>query len=158
MKEETLKRIFEFLEENEGHKTPFLWKLKNNELSKEDLNIKGDLNLGFTAITSLPKGLKVEGDLYLVGSKIKSLPERLYIKGNLNLSLTNIELLPDNLYVGGSLWARFSYYIKDIPKKLYVGGNLYIQGTPISKYTDEEIRRNKNLNGGKFEGKIDRSL
>ena len=46
MKKETLKRVFDFLEEKEGHKVPFLWKLFNNiPLTKEELIVKGDLNL-----------------------------------------------------------------------------------------------------------------
>ena len=68
MKKEILKRIFDFLEGNEkkSHKTKgtLLWKIVFNEpLRKEDLDIKGDLNLSMKDITSLPKGLKVGGNL-----------------------------------------------------------------------------------------------
>ena len=78
MKKETLKRIFQFLEEKEEHSAPLLWKHKNNmPITKEDLNVKGDLNLENSPITSLPDGLKVEGDLMLTFSKITSLPEGL---------------------------------------------------------------------------------
>jgi hypothetical protein len=36
--------------------------LKNDiPLTKEDLNVKGDLDLRFSSITSLPRGLKVGG-------------------------------------------------------------------------------------------------
>jgi len=154
MEKETIKKIFEFLEENDDIKTPFLWKWVNNELTKEDLNIKGNLNLEFTTVTSLPDGMRVEGKLWLLGSLIESLPEGLYVKDSFNLSHTNIESLPDNLYVGGDLFFRHSD-IEEIPKNLYVGGNLYIGESFLAKkYTDDEIRRNKNLNNGSFKGNI----
>jgi hypothetical protein len=45
--------------------------------------------------------------------------------------------------------------IEEIPKNLYVGGNLYIGESFLAKkYTDAEIRRNKNLNNGSFKGNI----
>jgi hypothetical protein len=154
MEKETIKKIFDFLEENDDIKPPFLWKWVNNELTKEDLNIKGNLNLEFTTVTSLPNGMRVEGNLWLLGSEINSLPEGLYVKDSFNLSHTNIELLPDNLYVGDDLYFRHSD-IEEIPKNLYVGGNLYIEDSFLAKkYTDGEIRRNKNLNNGSFKGNI----
>ena len=68
MKKETLKRVFDFLEEKEGQKIPFLWKLFNNiPLTKEDLIVNDDLDLSETYIKSLPKGLKVGGNLELTG-------------------------------------------------------------------------------------------
>ena len=71
MVKETLKRIFEFLEEKGEHKAPFLWKLENNiPLTEEDLNVKGNLYLRDSEITSLPKGLKVGGDLLIFGTPI----------------------------------------------------------------------------------------
>ena len=56
MEKEQLKRIFKFLEEKEkkSHKTKgtLLWKIVFNEpLTKEDLDIKGDLNLSMKDIT-----------------------------------------------------------------------------------------------------------
>ena len=46
MKKEALKRIFDFLEEKEKHKAPFIWKHINDiPFTKEDLNIKGCLYL-----------------------------------------------------------------------------------------------------------------
>ena len=66
MKKKELKRVFDFLEKEEGHKVPFLWKLLNNiPLTKEELIVKGDLDLSQTQITSLPEGLKVGGWLDL---------------------------------------------------------------------------------------------
>ena len=66
MEKETLKRIFEFLEEKEQQNAPFKWKLLNNEpLTEEELNVKDHLYLSFSKITSLPKGLKVGRNLYI---------------------------------------------------------------------------------------------
>lgn len=121
MEKETLKRIFYFFEENEKQKAPLKWKLINNEpLTKEELNVEGSLNLSYSKITQLPKGLKVNGGLYLENTNIKSLPEGLIVRFSLSLSYTKIESLP---------------------KGLKVFGILRIWDTPIAqKYTDEEIR------------------
>ena len=121
MKKEQLKRIFEFLQENENNNPPFKWKLINNEpLTKEELDVEGSLDLSYSKITQLPKGLKVNGGLYLENTNIKSLPEGLIVRFSLSLSYTKIESLP---------------------KGLKVFGILRIWDTPIAqKYTDEEIR------------------
>jgi len=50
------------------------------------------LNLAYSKITSLPKGLKVGGDLSLYGcEEIKSLPKGLVVDGDLNVSGTPLE-------------------------------------------------------------------
>ena len=123
MVKETLKRIFDFLEEKENKKhkdrDKFIWKLKFNEtLTKEELNVKGDLDLRYSNITSLPKGLKVFGYLDLSYSEIKSLPEGLEVSGELNLTDTELTSLP---------------------KGLKVGGNLDTTYTPLAKYTYDEL-------------------
>jgi hypothetical protein len=98
MKKEQLKRIFEFLEEKEEHKAPFLWKLENNiPLTEEDLNIEGDLNLhSYKKLTSLPEGLKVGGSLSLIFASIESLPEGLKVGGHLHIYNTPLEKYSDN--------------------------------------------------------------
>ena len=84
-----LKRIFEFLEAKENLNQPVVWKLINDiPLKEEDLNVKGDLDLRFSSITSLPKGLKVGGNLFLSYSDITSLPEGLKVGCNIYLSET----------------------------------------------------------------------
>ena len=99
MKKETLKRIFNFLEEKEEHNAPFKWKILNNEpITKEDLNVGGDLNLERTEITSLPEGLNVDGNLYLYQSNITSLPKGLKVRG-LFLGDSKIKSLPEDLEV-----------------------------------------------------------
>jgi hypothetical protein len=127
MKEETLKRIFEFIKENSKQNLPLFWKMKNDiPLTEKDLNIEGDLNLSNLKITSLPKGLKVGGNLTLGGTKIKSLPEGLEVGGFLDLGHSNITSLP---------------------KGLKVGGNLYIPGCPLEKLWDKQIRKMINPDG-----------
>jgi hypothetical protein len=155
MEIETLKKIIEFLEKEENRPKPFAYKVKiNHPFTEDELNFDGDLILNHSAITSLPEGLRVQGDLSLFASAIKTLPEGLYVKGSLDVSHTYIESLPNNLYVGGDLWFKYSN-IGEIPKNLYVGGELDIEETPLAKkYTDGEIRRNKNLNNGSFKGNI----
>ena len=132
MEKEALKRIFEFIEEKEGHNAPFMWKLKNDiSFTKEELNIKGDLDLSISKITSLPEGLKVGGDLYLRFSSITSLPE--------------------GLEVGGDLYLMFST-ISSLPEGLKVGGDIIIKRTLLEDYTNEELR--EMIKPGFIKGKI----
>jgi hypothetical protein len=85
MNKETLKNIFNFLEKNDNRNIPFTWKLLNNEpiTEKDDLIVKGSLDLSSSNITSLPKGLEVKGGLSLYESEITSLPEGLKVGGDL---------------------------------------------------------------------------
>ena len=119
-----LKRIFDFLEEKESKshqaKGTLLWKIIFNEqLTNKDLNVKGDLFLRNSKITSLPEGLKVGGDLDLGWTKITSLPEGLEVGGILDLYWTNITSLP---------------------KGLKVDDYLNIRETTLLEYTDDELR------------------
>ena len=140
MEKEALKRILVFLEEKDNNNIPFKWKLINNEpLTKEDLNVKGDLDLSGRNITSLPEGLKVGGNLFIDNTKITSLPEGLKVGDSLNLARTNITSLPEGFKVGGVLnLARTN--ITSLPKGLKVGGYMIINNTPLEKYTDDELR------------------
>ena len=141
MEKEALKRIFDFLERKGEHKTPFKWKLVNNEpLTKEDLNIKYGLFLAHSNITYLPEGLKISGNLNISYTpKLKSLPSDLDVKGDIYLEGSNITLLPEGLEVGGDLDLAYTK-ITSLPKGLEVGRNLYIENTELEGYTDEELR------------------
>jgi hypothetical protein len=67
MENKTLKNIMHFLENEENHNPPFLWKVLNNDpFTEDELNIKGNLDLSETKIRTLPKGLKVGGALIIV--------------------------------------------------------------------------------------------
>jgi hypothetical protein len=132
MEKETLKRIFEFLEEKGENRAPFKWKLFNNEpFTKEDLNVEGDLKL--FNITSLPEGLKVKGDLDLSYSKIKSLPEGLEVVDNLFLHHSKIKSLPKGLKVWGDIIINktklIHYYsneeIREMIKPGFIKGEIY---------------------------------
>ena len=98
MKEETLKRIFEFLEEKEEHNMPFKLKLIfNKPLTEEELNVKGNLNLAHSEISFLPEGLKVRGNLSLYSCKnIKSLPKGLEVNGFLIIGFAKITKYTDD--------------------------------------------------------------
>ena len=132
MEKETLKNIMRFLE-NEENKTSFKWKLLNDEpLKDEELNIKGDLDLNYTGIRTLPKGLKVGGFLFLKDcSNLTSLPEGLEVEGWLDLENTSITSLPEGLKVHG---------------------DLYITDTALEAYTDKELR--EMIKSGFIEGEI----
>ena len=136
MKKETLKSIFNFIEEKEARKTPFLWKLLNDEpLTKDELVVKGNLDLSDTKIRTLPKGFKVGGNLYLTNCKsLTSLPGGLQVGGLLNLVYTKIRTLPKGLKVGGALiivrtnFTNFSDdEIRDMIKPGFIRGNIYRQ-------------------------------
>jgi len=136
MEKETLKNIFYFLEENERHQTPFLWKWVNNiPLTEKDLNIEGELDLTNTDIKSLPDGLKVAGDLNLTETDMRLLPERLEVAGNLYLDHSFIKSLPKDLKVGGDLSIEATY-IKSLPRGLQVGGDLYLNDSKLLNYID----------------------
>ena len=132
MKIEQLKRIFDFLEEKGEHNAPVKWKLINNiPLTEDDLNVKGDLDL--------------------FDSKIKSLPEGLKVSGTLDLSYSKIISLPKGMEVGGTLFLHFSK-LTSLPEGLEIGEHLFIGKTPLTKYSDEELR--EMIKPGFIKGKI----
>jgi len=155
MEKEQLKRIFDFLEEKEGHNAPFKWKLVNNEpIAKEDLNIKGGLFLEHSNIASLPEGLKIGGNLNLSYTpKLKSLPSDLDVKGDIYLEGSKIESLPEGLKVGGDLDLTYTD-IKSLPKGLEVGGDLHLELTTMMKYERYELL--EMIKPGFVKGKIHR--
>ena len=152
MKKEALKRIFEFLEEKENNNPPFMWKLFNNiPLTKEDLDIEGDLDLSQVEVTSLPEGLKVGGYLNLEGLQMASLPKGLKVGGLLILNLSEVTSLPNDLEVKGNLGLT-STIITSLPKGLKVGGDLYIINAKLLRYTNNELR--EMIKPGFIKGKI----
>ena len=136
MEKEVLKRIFEFLKEKENHNLPFLWKLVNNEpLTEDELNVKGNLDLSNSDITSLPERLQVVGDLNLFDSKITSLPEGLKVGGDLYLNNSLIKSIPKGLMVGRDLDISFTH-IESLPRGLKVGGDLYLDNSDLHRNID----------------------
>ena len=148
--------LFKFLEDKKGKKIPLKFKLIHapETLTKEDLNVEGDLNLKNTKISSLPDNLKVEGSLNLENTQISSLPDNLKVWGYLSLENTPISSLPDNLTVGGFLDLRYTQ-ITSLPDNLKVGGYLFLKNTPLAdKYSKEQIRKMIEEKGGKVKGRI----
>ena len=92
MEKEALKNIFEFIERKDNRKTPFVWKLINNEpFTEDELNIKGDLDLSYIPnVFSLPNGLKIEGDLDVAYSFVE-LSKGLQVGGDLFVDGTYLE-------------------------------------------------------------------
>jgi hypothetical protein len=152
MEKQALKRIFEFLEEKEEHKVPFIWKLINDiPLTEEDLNIEGDLDLSEVEVTSLPEGLKVGGYLNLEGLQIASLPKGLKVGGLLILNLSKITSLPNDLEVKDNL-GLIGTIITSLPKGLKVGGDLYIINAELLRYTNNELK--EMVKPGFIKGKV----
>jgi hypothetical protein len=128
--------LFKFLEKKRGTKTPLKMKFiyTPDELTDEDLKVKGNLDLLNTKITSLPDNLQVGDSLFLDNTPITSLPDNLQVGDSLFLANTPITSLPDNLKVGGYL---------------------YLSDTPLAeKYTKDEIRKMIEDKGGYVKGKI----
>jgi len=129
--------LFNFIESNRPeYKTPVKVKLiyDHESLTKDDLNVGGDLNLYGTKITTLPDNLTVGGSLYLQNTPITTLPDNLTVGGGLYLRNTSITTLPDNLNVGI---------------------DLYLGNTPLSKkYSKDEIRKMIQDKGGNVGGDI----
>jgi hypothetical protein len=136
MEKETLKKIFEFLEENGEHNAPLMWKLQNNiPITEKDLNIEGNLDLTDTNIKSLPNGLKIAGNLILTETDMRFLPEGLLVGGHLDLYASNIDSLPKGLKVGRDLSIEATY-IKSLPRGLQVGGDLYLNDSKLLNNID----------------------
>ena len=132
--------IYKFLKSKKGREIPVREKLIHGlPLSKDELNIKGSLNLMNTPIKFLPNNLNVGGSLFLNGTKIKFLPDNLSVNESLYLSVTSIKSLPNNLKVEG---------------------NIFLMNTPLSqKYKKREmgfklIRKDIEDKGGNVGGKI----
>jgi hypothetical protein len=122
MKHKILKNIFDFLEEKGEHRMPFLWKwLTNEPLTEDDLHIKGDLDLTYSNIGSLPEGLNISGDLNLTFCE-------------------NISSLPEGLIVRRNLIVEDCSQLYSLPKGLKVGGTLYINTSPLGDYSEGELR------------------
>ena len=105
--------------------------LKKLEKLPEDQRIvRGDFDLAYTKVTSLPSGLKVSGTLYLNEVRIESLPTGLQVGENLVLSKTQIKSLSADIKIGGNLYLT-NTPIASLPKGLKVGSHLILYGTNI---------------------------
>ena len=125
---------------------------------------QGDLDLRHSLIEFLPKNLtEVNGNLILIGCKnLKSLPNNLIVHGDFNLNrCVNLVSLPNNLIVNGTLdlegckniislpsGLKIKYvldiqktYIDKLPQDLEVGKFLVLHDTPLSKISQDEIRK-----------------
>jgi hypothetical protein len=136
-----VKNFFRFIEEHDEKKIPPYIKFSyfQNELTKNDLHVKGDLNLSNVSINTLPDGLLVDGDLNLRHTHLKKLPNNLTVKGNLDLYGSRIETLPEKLKVGGDLTLSFTT-IPYLPKDISLEGRLKVFSSTLGKkYTTREF-------------------
>ncbi len=128
-------KVFEFIKDKRGYKTPFMYKLINGlPLSEDELTFEDNLDLQYTDVSFLP--------------------DNLYVKGWLDLRDTKITSLPDNLRVNGSIFIT-NLNISEIPNKLKFHGNFYIANTPLEeKYYPNEITKMIKDKGGYFYGDV----
>jgi hypothetical protein len=132
MKRETIEKILNFLDANEGKQMPSKWfdSVKKFELIKKLENHPDDtqyryednLPLSYTNITKLPNDLYVDGWLDLENCKqITELPNKLYVRDWLDLrDCVKIKKLTDNLYVGGTLYLSGCEQLIKLPDNLSV--------------------------------------
>ena len=159
-----------------GDKAKFLY--YQEDITPEDLEVKGVLDLSETPITSLPDGLTVGESLSLRSTPITSLPDNLTVGGDLDLSKTLITSLPDNLTVGGGLNLAFTKItslpdnltvnefltlehmtkITSLPDNLTVNGDLYLINSSIESLPNKglEVRGDVFLRGCKITEKYSR--
>jgi len=136
--------LFKFIEDKRPeYKVPFKIKLlyAPETLTKEDLDVKDDLDLRGSSIEFLPKNLtQVNGDLILIRCEnLKSLPNNLTVNGRLDLErCKNITSLPSGLKVKGRLDLADTN-ITELPPDLEFGQNLILMRTPIEKLPDNLI-------------------
>ena len=149
--EQHIGTFFTFLKDKANRDFPFQVKLAiaPELISKEDLHVKGNLDLQNSNIEVLPDNLNVEGTLYLDRTPIKTLPKNLKVGKHLSLSSTNVEKLPADLEVEGYvnirstplankyleellaeplLWPSLEAYAEDQVKKsiTYLGGTVFV--------------------------------
>ena len=142
MDRNTLRKIFDFIEEKES-KTSLAYKILNDfdNIRDNELIVNGNLNLAYKNITSLPDALMVGGNLSLTRcTSLTSLPDAFMVGGNLGLTgCSNITSLPDGLKVGGNLYLTGCTNLTCLPEGLHVEGDLFAANTPFAKYTDGEL-------------------
>ena len=154
-------KFFQFLEAKEGKNAPLRVKLLNPDMfkiTKDDLNVKGNLDLYRTNIKALPKDLKVGGHLILTYcTSLESLTNNLQVVWDLSLSgCTSLESLPNNLQVGGDLYLVDCTSLKSLPEDLQVGDDLYLENTPLAEmYSVDEIIDMIEAKGGYVNGHIE---
>ncbi len=85
--------------------------------------VKGDLDLTYTSVTSLPAGLKVRGKLDISHTPISSLPAGLKIGDDFVVYATNIKSLPSGLEVGGYFFVSKALF-SSLPPDLKVGKSI----------------------------------
>ena len=126
-------KFLQFLEDKEGKNVPLLVKLLNQDkftFTKNELIVKGDLNLADTNVTSLPDGLQVDWNLNLTGCAY-------------------LDVLPNELKVGGVLYLIGCTSLKSLPLGLKIGGSLYLRKTSLAElYNADEIRAMIEAKGG----------
>jgi len=152
-----IKSFFNFLEKRDNRKAPAKYKFAHEpeSLTPEDLDVKGDLDLAGTKITTLPEGLKVSGDLDLSNTKITSLPEDLKVSGDLYLKNTEITSLPSGIQVGGKIRMTTppENYPENLADKIYIGGYSLTKAKEIyaeyNSLPDIEIKVGRAVKKGK---------
>jgi hypothetical protein len=160
MDRNTLRKIFDFIEEKES-KSSLAYKILNDfdNIRENELIVNGNLNLSNKNITSLPEGLQVEGSLYLSRcTSLTSLPDGLQVGGSLSLSrCINLTSLPEGLQVVGDLYLTGCTNLTSLPEGLQVGGDLFVANTPLAKYTDGDVFLEMIGSNGYIKGIIKRS-
>ena len=128
--------FLKFLEDRAGREVPFMYKVLNQPetLTEKDLIVKGDVNLEYTRISSLPDNLTIEKSLSLHHTGLEELPEHLTVGVNLWAYETAIRRLPRSLRVGNIVNLRASN-VEEIEEG-FTAEYVTLEDTPISTLPD----------------------
>ena len=139
--------FFKFLEDKTGKELPLKAKIMYapETIGKEELIVKGDLELQDSTTQVLPYNLNVEGTLYLDRTPIKTLPKNLKVGKHLSLSSTNVEKLPADLEVGGYINIRSTPLANKYLKELLAEPLLW---PSLEAYAEDQVKKSIAYLGG----------
>jgi len=128
--------IFEYIAENissYGDEDKFIRIPGDNKiitydefLTRKNIKWRGDLDLCFSKIETLPEGFNVSGNLNVSHTQLKELPTGLNVGKNLNLWGCKIKKIPDDLKVRGNLNIQNCEFLKKLPKSIKVGKEILL--------------------------------
>ncbi len=112
--------FFRFLKEKRGKNIPFVYRLLHeaDTLTKDELIVRGDLDLSGMHIQTLPEGLLIVGDLDLKDAVILGNLPPMTVRGSLELQGSNIMTLPEGLKVGKFLDIADTPLADTIPQRI----------------------------------------
>ncbi len=122
---ENIQSFFKYLDKVEGRIPPLAYKLRYapDTITKEDLHVKGDLNLNSSGIKKLPDNLVIDGYLDVVKSAIEELPKNLKVGLWFDFGETPLAYEFNKKYLQIPTMADLKQKLKEM--EVQVGGAVY---------------------------------